>query len=192
MIERIREALENFTLLGPREIYRIASVSTFKSFKKGDCIIQTGELNYNGILVVKGLLKSIVINEDGEERIILFIPEKKYAGSSHTILRNKPSIETIIAIEDSIVIMFDDRRLWKLAKDSPSILLLHNKKMKELLAEAIDQVWFHLVLTPEQRYHRFLKEFPLLEQRITQKDLASYLGITATSLSRMRARIAKS
>ena len=133
-----------------------------------------------------------IINDNGDEHTMLFVPERKNVASYQTVLRNKPSMENILALEDSLIIFSDSRKLDELARKRPLILLYQNKVMKELLAFTVDQVWFHSVLTPEERYFKFCEEFPKLEQRVTQKDLASYLGITATSLSRLRARIAKS
>jgi len=192
MLEKLKQALSSYTFIGPRDIFQLVSISTFKSIKKGEHIIRMGELNYNGIFVLHGLLRSYTINEDGIERTMLFVPEKKNVGSYQTILRNQPSVENIIAIENSLAAITDFRKFEKLALSSPSLMLFQNKIMKEVLAFTVDQVWFHLVLTPEQRYLKFREQFPKLEQRVTQKDLASYLGITATSLSRLRARIAKS
>lgn len=191
MIEKLKQALNNYSFLGPKDIFKLISISRFKSIKRGEYIVRVGEMNYSTVLVLKGLLRSFIINEKGNERTMLFIPEKKNAASYQTVLRNKPSVENIIAVEDSWIAISDFRKFDKLSRDSPSLMLYHNNIMKDVLAFTVDQVWFHLVLTPEQRYLKFRELFPRLEQRVTQKDLASYLGITATSLSRLRARMAK-
>jgi CRP-like cAMP-binding protein len=192
ILEKLKRALSNYTFLGPRDILDLVSILNFKTVKKGEHIIREGEFNYHVILVLKGLLRSYVTNEEGQEYTMLFVPEMKNAGSYQTILRNKASVENIIALENSLVAFADFRTFDKFAKDRPSLMLYQNRVLKDLLAFTVDQTWFHVVLTPEQRYLKFCKDFPKLEQRVTQKDLASYLGITATSLSRMRARMAKS
>lgn len=191
MIENLKQTLKNYSFLGPKEIFKLISISRFKTLKKGEYFVRAGEMNYSIVLVLKGLLRSYIINENGDERTMLFIPEKKNAASYQTVLRNKPSLENIIAMEDSWIAVADFRKFEKLIQESPSLMLYHNTIMKDVLAFTVDQVWFHLVLTPEQRYLKFREQFPKLEQRVTQKDLASYLGITATSLSRLRARMAK-
>lgn len=191
MIENLKQTLKNYSFLGPKEIFKLISISRFKTLKKGEYFVRAGEMNYSIVLVLKGLLRSYIINANGDERTMLFIPEKKNAASYQTVLRNKPSLENIIAMEDSWIAVADFRKFEKLIQESPSLMLYHNTIMKDVLAFTVDQVWFHLVLTPEQRYLKFREQFPKLEQRVTQKDLASYLGITATSLSRLRARMAK-
>jgi CRP-like cAMP-binding protein len=94
-----------------------------------------------------------------------------------------------VAIEKTYVATADFRLFEKMASKSPAILKLQNKILKEVLSFTVDQAWFHMLLTPEQRYEKFLKEYPTLEQRVLQKDLASYLGITPPSLSRLKSRI---
>lgn len=105
------------------------------------------------------------------------------------MLRDKPSLENIVALENSLVALTDIRKFDNLAKKNPTLMLLQNTVLKEILAFTVDQNWHHVILPPEERYLAFCQTFPKLEQRVTQKDLSSYLDITATSLSRIRARI---
>ena len=191
MLEEFKEALRNYTFLKPTDIFNLISIVSFKTIMKGECFIIAGDLNYNIAIVLKGLLRSYIVNDDGEEQTVLFVPERKNAGSSQTIIRNKPSYENIIALENTIIAFADYRKFNTLAHNNLALLQLQNKMFKELLAFTIDHNWSHLVLSAEDRYIKFCKDFPKLEQRVTQKDLASYLGITASSLSRIRARMAQ-
>lgn len=186
----LKKILGYYGVLNPVDIFYLASMASFKTFKKGEHLILAGEMNYTCMTVLRGLLRSYIVNEAGDEHTILFIPAKKNAGSSQTLLRNLPSVENIVAIENTLVAAVDFRKFEKLAQSRPKLLHLQNKVLKEVLAFTIDQSLFHVLLTPEQRYLEFCRKFPRLEQRVTQRDLASYLGVTATSLSRMRARIA--
>lgn len=68
---------------------------------------------------------------------------------------------------------------------------LKNLAFKEIITSNVEQIKFLTILAPEERYVLFCKTYPKLQQRIKQKFLASYLGITPTSLSRIRARLAK-
>lgn len=191
MLEKLKEILQFYTFLGPKDIFQLISIVSFKTLKKGEHIVRAGEYNYNVVLVLKGLLKSYVINETGEERTMRFVSDRETCASYQTIFRNNPSVENIVSIENSIIAMADSRKFEELAQSSPSLMLFENKLLKDQLAFTVDQVYFHLNLNAEQRYLQFYKDFPELNNRLSEKDLASYLGITATSLSRMKARIAK-
>lgn len=189
MIEKLKEVYREFSMLNPGDLVLLATIAKIKSFIKGDHIIRIGDLNYHAIFVVKGLLRSYVLDSEGNDRTLLFIAEKNQAGSYETILRNKPSLENIVALEDSLVIMLDTQKIDKISKKRNGLLATQVALLKETLAMTIDRLWSYTVLTPEERYRQFCKMHPSLEQRVKQKYLASFLGVTPTSLSRMRARM---
>ncbi len=187
-----KQVLGSYAVLKPRDYVHLLSIARFKRIPKGEFIIKAGEYHYDIIIVLKGLLRNYIVDEAGDERTMLFVPEKKNAGSYRTVLRGQPSVENVLALEDSWIVAVDFREFERLAQSSPSMRHYQNLVLKELLASTVDQVWSHVGMGPEQRYLEFCQNFPKLSQRVTQKDMASYLGITATSLSRIRARIAQS
>jgi CRP-like cAMP-binding protein len=91
-------------------------------------------------------------------------------------------------VEDCKVIAFKTREINELSLENIRILRLLNEGIKEAFAEIVDRVEFFAVLTPEQRYKRLMDESPDLIQRVPQKFLASYIGVTTVSLSRIRNR----
>ena len=187
-----KQVLGSYSVLKPGDVIRLLSIARFKRIPKGTFIFKAGEYHYDIIIVLKGLLRNYIVDEAGEERTMLFVPERKNAGSYRTVLRDQPSVENVLALEDSWIVAVDFREFERLAQSGPSLRHYQNLVLKELLASTVDQVWSHVGMSPEQRYLEFCRNFPKLAQRVTQKDLASYLGITATSLSRIRARIAQS
>ncbi|MCB0696137.1 MAG: Crp/Fnr family transcriptional regulator [Chitinophagaceae bacterium] len=191
MLERLKEILNSYTFLGPKDVLQLVSIGNLKRIKKGEHIIHMGEHNYNAIFVILGLLKSYTINENGDEVTLAFVPEKKNIASYKTILSGKPSIENVVAVEDSWVLITDGRKLDKLVETNKSIMYMQNKILKEVLRSSLDNMMSHIILTPEQRYNKFCEDYPRLQQRVAQKDLASYIGVTPTSLSRIRARMAQ-
>lgn len=192
MLEKIKLAFRQFTFLSPNDLLDIISITKIATIKKGEHFIREGELCYQTALVLKGLLRHYSIDKDGTEKTLLFIPERKSTGSPDTIFSNKPSSENIMALEDSIVLKIDSRDFERIAKSNIRLLTLQNKSLKEVIISDVEQLKSLTIFTPEERYHYFCKTYPHLEQRIKQKYLASYLGITPTSLSRLRARIISS
>jgi CRP-like cAMP-binding protein len=192
MLEEIKEAFGQFTFLYPIDLAELASIISIKQIKKGEHLVKVGEYNYNAVKVLKGLLYHYVIDENGIERALLFVPENMNSGALQTTMMRKPADENIVALEDTIILSTDVRELEKLTDKNPRIQKMVNHLYKQIIAEAAERIRFLVVNTPEERYLHFRKTYPNLEQRIKQKDLASYLCITDTSLSRIRARIAKS
>lgn len=191
MFEQIKEAFNRFTFLKPNDLYLISSMAKLEMIKRGEHIIKQGDLCYNAMIVVKGLFRHYSIDEQGEERTLMFASERKFTSSFDTIMLNKPSTENIVALENSIIIKFDTREIDKISSDNIRILKVQNEAYKQLIISNVEHIKLLTILSPDERYTYFCKIHPELEQRIKQKYLASYLGVTPTSLSRIRARLIK-
>ena len=191
MLDKIKEALSEFTFLGPKDMLQLAGILRIKHLAKGEHLVRYNQYNYLGIRVIKGLLSHYVIDDNGEQKTLLFVPENRFSGSLQSTLNGKPADENIIALENSILLTADTRELYKLAEHNIKILKLINQSYKNIITESAERIKFLIAHTPEERYLHFCLSYPDLERRIKQKDLASYLGITDSSLSRMKARVAK-
>ncbi len=191
LLERIQESLRDFTFLYPKDLVQLASILRLKRLAKGEHLVREGEYNYSGVRVLKGLLAHYIVDENGAEKILLFVPEKGVSGALQTTMNKKPADENIIALEDSLILTCDMRSLEHLAADNIRILKLLNQSYKDLIVDAAMRIKFLIAHNDEERYNNFTRTYPGLEQRVRQKDLASFLGITVSSLSRIRARIAK-
>lgn len=189
MIKKIKEALNQFTFLSPKDFLNLASIIKLKQVQKGEHLVRVGEYNYQAMQVLKGLLCHYILDENGIERALLFVPEKMNSGSMQTLMKGKAADENIVALENTLLISVDIRELEKLAADNPYILKMINQSYKQIIVEAAERIKFLVAHSPEERYIHFCKAYPDLEQRIKQKHLASYLCITQSSLSRIRARI---
>lgn len=191
MFERAEEIFKDFTFLNPRDLFQLAAIIKFNRLAKGEHFVREGELNYNSVRVIKGLLAHYLIDKNGVEKTLLFVPEKRFSGSLQTTMNKKPADENIIALEDSWLVTCDIRRLEKLASENVRILKMLNQSYKEIIQDASTRIKYLIAYSPEERYLYFTQTYPNLEQRVKQKDLASFLGITESSLSRIRARIVK-
>lgn len=169
------------------------SLLKFKEVKKHEYILKENNIcSFIGITIC-GSLRTFYINENGEEVNYLFHFDHRLEDIVFTdydsFLRNSSSKLNIQALENATVclISYND---WERLCNSSTYWQLFSKKMTE-------QVYFFakkriedlLYYSPENRYLKLLKENPLLFQKIPQRHLASYLGITPQSLSRIRKRI---
>jgi CRP-like cAMP-binding protein len=189
MLEKIREVLSQFVFLSPKDILQLASIVKLKSLKKGDYFVREGDLNYNSAKVISGLLAHYVIDKNGEVKTLLFVPEKRYSGSLQTTLNNQPADENIVALEDSLLLICDVRSLDSLAKENIRIQRLMAHSYKDIITEAAARIKFLIAHSEEERYLNFIMTYPNLEKRVKQKDLATFLGVTPSSLSRIKARV---
>jgi CRP-like cAMP-binding protein len=189
MFEQIKEAFSKFTVLSPKDLIQIASIAKVRMVKQDEHLVKIGDLNYNVAMVLTGMLRHYAIDEDGTEKTLLFIPEKRVSTMIDTIFHNNPSTENIVAMESSIIVKFDFRALEKLALNNIRLLRAYNQALKEVITLNVEHIKLLNLLVPEERYKYFCKTYPELEQRVKQKYLASFLGITPTSLSRIRGRV---
>lgn len=189
MEESIIEHFRAFPFIGFDDIKLIYSLGKLKRIKAGEIIIKAGEINYNAIFVLKGLLRNYVITTDGDERTLLFCKEGDQTGSHSTIFYKKPATENIEAVENSIVFMMNSVIAEKISDKHPKLLQLHNNILKKILAESVERIIFFTVLSPEERFKQLFTNHPDLVKRVPQKYLASYIGVTTVSLSRIKSRI---
>lgn len=187
--EKLKSLFSGSNILLPIDLIKIASKSRIKRLKKGELFVQGGELNYQCCTVLKGLLRHYIMLENGDEKNIRFVAEKGHSGSPDTLIHHEVSGEFIEALEDTTLLVIDYRHIEEMGRKNDRIMRQLNQVYREIISENVKYIKFLNCYSPEKRYRMFLKEHPNLERRIKQKHLASYLGITPTSLSRLKARI---
>ncbi len=136
---------KQFPFVNLEDLRLIYYLGKIKTVKAGERVVSTGDHNNKGIFVLKGLLRSFILTADGEERTLLLSKQGMHAGSHATIFYGKPSIESIEAIEPSVLLLFDTKALEALSKKHPSLILLGNKILQKSLAEAIERIIFYTV-----------------------------------------------
>lgn len=183
-----KKAFNRFKFLTVPDLIKLFTICSFKSFKKGELLAKEGEYCRYAFLIRKGIIRTYVLTPEGNQRTIKIAKEGEFTSAGVSFLYGKPSTEYLEAVEDCSVIAINSFKLNKLEESNIRILKLSYEGIKEAFLENIKRVEFFTVLTPEQRYNSLLKESPELVQRVPQKFLASYLGITTVSLSRIRKR----
>jgi len=143
-------------------------------FKKGQIIQNKGELNTKIYKVEKGLLRSYSIDKKGKEHIFMFAPEGWIIADS--ISEKEPCDLLIDALEDTIATIIEkdkeeDRDVFKFIK---RLKVLQKRIIMLMSATAIE------------RYEDFVETYPNITQRVPQRMIASYLGITPEALSKVK------
>lgn len=144
------------------------------SIKKGELLQRSGEFNTKVYQVKTGLLRSYSIDNNGKENIFMFAPEGWVIADS-----TSPEEESdlfIDAIEDAVVLQSEKSNIGP--HDIPKLL----KRLKVLQKRVI----LLMSASALQRYEHFITTYPEIVQRVPQKMIASYLGITPEALSTVR------
>ena len=184
------DIFKQFTYFNNSELEIIMPYFVAKKFKKKTHLLDVGQVSNEVYYLIKGCIR-LYCEKDGAELSTYFFTENMFAGSYDSFLSRKPSKVAIETLEECEVLVLTHEAQEKLYEVFP--------KMNEFIRKAIEQrfVLLHdlfisyLLNSPEERYLMLQKDRPELLQRIPQHQIASFLGITPVSLSRIRNRVLK-
>lgn len=165
--------------------------SKTKKVKKGEILLNMGDVATFTYKVKGGCLKSYVIDHAGKEHILQFAPEGWLIGDMDSATNNKPTMIFIDAIEDSEVSYISTAALADLHKLDKYMLAEMGIKLRNNLIATNKRVIGLLSATAKDRYISFTETYPTLIQRLPLKLIASYIGITPEYLSDLRRKLAK-
>jgi len=181
--------LSNFAMhvtLAPDEQEQVLALLRQKTIAKRKILLRPGEIDRYIYFVEEGCLRMFHTDNDGVEHNLCFYPENWWACDIVSFFKTKPATNTIQALEDTSLSYFTLPDLERLFTQIPKL----ERFFRILTQNGFDmfqrRVTSNLSKTAEQRYLEFRRHYPGLEQRISQKHIASYLGITAAFLSMMR------
>lgn len=179
--------LSKYISLNEEEKNAIVSLNIFHSVSKGTILLKEGQKSNESYFVLKGCIRTYYV-VDGEEKTTAFYTEME-ALTPHAVISKNPSEYYISCVEDSILLISNADMEAEMNSKFPKFETLCKMMAEELLAK--QQIDFDAFKTssPEQRYLNLVQKRPDLIQRVPQHQLASYLGITPQSLSRLRGRI---
>lgn len=179
--------LSKYMILTEDEKQAIVSLDIFHAVKKGTVLLKEGQHSDLGYFVLKGCLRTYYVIE-GDEKTTAFYTEMEGI-NPNCIITKGPSEYYVSCIEDSIIIISDPSMEVQIFEKFPRFETLCRILTEDLLAKSKMSFDEFKISSPEQRYINLMENRPDLLQRVPQYQLASYLGITPQSLSRMRARM---
>lgn len=159
--------------------------------KKGIVLLSKGQPCKVAFQVISGCLKSYVIDEKGKEHILQFAPENWIISDLDSVINNKPSKIFIEAIEHSSVYLLPtELMINKESLNREELIKLLDKSQNNMISNT-NRLISLLSSSSEERYQEFLETYPQLAQRLPQKLIASYLGMTPEHLSHIRGKYTK-
>ncbi|WP_229239690.1 Crp/Fnr family transcriptional regulator [Echinicola soli] len=178
-------------MIDEREISSIIEKCPVKKIKKGQYLLREKEICKHGFFVEKGLLRQFSVDKKGKEHIISFAPENWIVSDRESAYFNKPSVYFIQALEDSQVTMIDESFIQLLCKKIPEFTDFNTRLLHNHIRHLQKRINLLLSASAEDRYLQFVDTYPDILLRVPQTMVASYLGITPESLSRVRRELVK-
>lgn len=172
--------------LSEEEIAAIADVAVVKKLRKKQYLLQEGDVWKYNAFVCRGFLKTFSVDNNGIEHILNFSPENYWTGDRESLTNGTPSRLNIDAIEDSEVLLIKKEAFEALCQQIPQFNNLINSILHKSFLVSQSRILANISLSAEEKYQQFLEKYPAIANRIPQHMIASYIGITPETLTRIR------
>ncbi len=183
--------INRFIDLNQEEKNLYISLLEERKIKRNDFLLKQGEIAKYEYFVTKGCLKVYRLDNKGSEHISMFAIEDWWTGDMSKFLTQQPAIYYIQALEHSAVLQISKDNFDLLFDLIPKFERFYRILYQRSLVTYIQRANHGIALTAEERYLNFVKKYPALLNRISQKNIAAYLGITPEFLSVLRKKLAQ-
>lgn len=157
-----------------------------RSYRKHQYLLQAGEVARFETFILEGLTRTVITDEAGQEHVISFNIEEGWTGDLYSFFMQVPTSYTIDCLEATDVLQISLNDLEKLFMTLPSMNTYFRMLYRNSIISYHQRVASTLCKPAAERYTEFLQKYPEIERRVPNHQIASFLGITAQSLSRIR------
>lgn len=162
-----------------------------KKFKAKTLLLNAGTICTHSFFVNSGLLRSFNINDHIVEHVLHFACEGWWISDMFSLLSQKPGNLFIEVLEDAEVVLLTKEHQEQLYHEIPKLERFFRILAENSLVSHQERLMDNLSLTAEERFEKFCSKYPSLIQRVSQKQIASYIGVTPEFFSKMKARLLK-
>ncbi|WP_326983480.1 Crp/Fnr family transcriptional regulator [Chryseobacterium sp. MYb264] len=185
MSAELRKHFEEIVPLTDEEFEYVNSFFKFKKLKKHQYLIQENEQVTHIYFVIKGLLKASFIDQEGKEHIAQFAMENWWVSDFNSFYNNMPSVMTIDCLEDVELVYISKENLEKICAENHKIEHFFRLKNSFGYVALQQRILSLLTTNAKERFEQFSHQYPQLLQRISKTIIASYLGVSRETLSRI-------
>lgn len=175
--------------LTPEEISLFLSKTETKSFKSKSILLSSGEIANCTYFVNSGILRSFNINDNIIEHVLHFACDGWWIGDMYSYISGKPSNLFIEVLEDAEVVFITKENHQELYKEIPKLERFFRILAENSLVSHQERLMDNLSLSAEERFEKFCSKYPTLIQKIPQKQIASFIGVTPEFFSKMKSKM---
>jgi CRP-like cAMP-binding protein len=191
MYDLILKNISRFISLTEEEQRLFTSLIKIKKLRRKQFLLQEGDVSRYQYFINKGCLRTYTVDEKGQEHVIQFAIEDWWTGDMYSFLTQTPAKMNIEAIEDTEFLCIDNPSFEILYQKVPKFERFFRLLLQNAFIANQRRIIESMSLTADDRYCKFIERYPLMEPRLPLKHIASYLGITPESLSRIRSQYIK-
>ncbi|HET7699117.1 MAG TPA: Crp/Fnr family transcriptional regulator [Vicinamibacterales bacterium] len=189
--ETLRAYLEARASFTGDELAFMRGLFVARRLAAGEFLQRAGEAARHAAFVASGCLRSYVIDARGKEHIVQFAPETWWLADSESLTTGAPSRYFYDAVVDSELLLIDGPSHQRIVERVPGYGTAMRTGLQRHAAAKDHRIVSALSASAEERYLAFLATYPSIAQRVPQKMLASYLGVSPETLSRIRTKLSR-
>ncbi|GIP59022.1 Crp/Fnr family transcriptional regulator [Paenibacillus woosongensis] len=183
--------MSRWTSLNEEDQQAIMNEICTEEFTKGTVLFHQGDIPTACYFILKGCVRQYSLDEEGREVTSNFYTEEQAIAIFNYHKPDKSSDYTFVCVEDSVMVVGDLDKEQDMYNKHPQLELMTRRMIEENFNQVQEEFAAFIASSPEERVKTLLMKRPTLIDRVPQHQLASYLGITPESLSRIKKRIYK-
>ncbi len=188
--EQLRQFISSFSILEKDEIETIIDHTIVKEFKKGTHLLKEGQVAKECYAVIKGCIREYYL-KDGIDKTTAFFTEGQPVNSFSSYTNQVPSKHYLQCSEDCLVTVGNQSLVDEMCERIPRLSEFIKNEVEKDAGKLQERMAAFMTSSPEERFQNLLEDNPSLMNRVPQHQIASYLGVTPESLSRIKKRSQK-
>lgn len=186
MTAAFEKYLQDETRLSEADITHICSLAISRKLRRNELLLNAGDICRHKTFIVRGILRTYSIAEDGSEPILQFSPELTWTLDAESYDQLLPSRYCIAAVEPSEVLLWHKRDFDLLLAELPGLKKYAEQLISRNIYSGRQRLAAALSASPEEKYKDFVQRSPELLSRLPLRMIAAYLGISLKTLTRIR------
>jgi len=187
----LRAYLQSKATFSDEEFVFMEGLFRPRALRAGDVLQRAGELATHAAFVAEGCLRSYVIDGKGKEHVVQFAPENWWLSDAVSLMTRTPSQYFIDAVEDSSLLLIDPPSHLRILERVPGYATAFQTGLQKHAAAKDQRIVSAMATSAEERYQEFMRTYPSIGLRVPQWMLASYLGVSPETLSRVRKSLSR-
>jgi CRP-like cAMP-binding protein len=186
MVQTLRNYLASKATFTAAELEQFEATAIVKKLKRREYLLRSGDVCHHIAFVVRGCLRLYRTDDAAGEHILRFAIENWWITDAESFRTGQPAVGAIDALEDTQVLLWSRENFERLKREIPAFGALESHLAGRNLDAQVNRLYAAISHSAEERYHAFVQAFPDFYQRIPLRMIASYLGVSRETLSRIR------
>ncbi len=188
MVEQLEKYIRERVVISEAELVQVVRSFRLKETAKGEILLNKGEVCKHAYFVNRGCIRMFYLQQDGSEATRFFAFDNQFGTALSSLITQQPSFEFIQSVESSQLLSISKEEIQRLRKEIPAWNNLYISILEMAAVINTMRLESFITMDAKQRYEALLKQNPQIVQRISNKIVAQYLGITQESLSRLKGK----